>query len=302
MPTKYIYYLAFNSIPGFGRVTIIHLLESYGDLEIAWHAPANDWLAKGFSPHAVKLFQEWKPRIKLERFKSAFMRKHRFIPYDDGRYPLLLKQSPDPPAFLFTEGDISVLSTPMVAVVGTRAPSRYGTTVTEELVTALSKHSITTVSGLAIGIDSTAHRTAIAKQGKTIAVLGSGLCRIYPRANEQLTKEIIKSGGLIISEYVPFAHPTDYTFPERNRIIAGLSLATIVVEAGLKSGTFITANLALEANREVLAVPGSILSPQSMGTNRLLSQGAVVCSSIDDVISILYSSPLFDKTFHNAVA
>ncbi len=191
-----------------------------------------------------------------------------------------------PPVVLYYKGDLKLAQTNCVAIVGTRACSHYGREVAETFARDLSAAGVTVVSGLATGIDGYAHSETLKSGGKTIAVLGGGLDRITPVSNIKLSEEIEYS-GLILTQYSPETSPTRYTFPERNRIIAGLSLATVVVEAGEKSGALITADFALEQGREVFAVPGNITSSKSKGTNKLISAGARPALSADDILEEL---------------
>ena len=209
-----------------------------------------------------------------------------FITYD--KFPDKLRQKEvDPPVMLYYRGNAALLNTESVAVVGTRACSAYGKEAATRLVKDLCESNVTVVSGLASGVDTYAHRAALRADGKTIAVLGSGLNCVTPLGNAGLCNEIIESGGLVVSEYPPRYAATKYTFPERNRIISGLSAGVIVVEAALKSGALITANYALEQNRTVFAVPGNIKSIKSVGTNRLLYEGAVPALCAADVCDTL---------------
>ena len=203
----------------------------------------------------------------------------------DPGYPVLLRQIPDPPASLWLRGDadVDVLDAPAVAIVGARACSGYGRSVARMLASELSAAGAVVVSGLARGIDGEAHRGALAAGGRTVAVLGCGVDRDYPAAHAQLARSIVASGGLVVSEYEPGVEPAPWRFPARNRIIAGLARATVVVEARERSGALITADFALEDGREVLAVPGEITSALSVGSNGLLRQGATPASCSADV-------------------
>ena len=200
------------------------------------------------------------------------------------KFPTHLSQSEvDPPLMLYYRGDISLLDTPSVAVVGTRACSSYGKEAAGKITRELCERGVTVVSGLASGIDTYAHRAALKAGGKTVAVLGSGLNRVTPTPNISLFEEIVNNGGLAVSEYSPNSDATRYTFPERNRIISGLSKGVIVVEAGEKSGALITAEFAEEQGRTVFAVPGNITSQRSVGPNRLLFDGATPALSGEDI-------------------
>ncbi len=204
------------------------------------------------------------------------------------KFPDKLKQKEvDPPIMLYYRGNIELIRTDCVAMVGTRACSSYGKDAAARLATDLSNYGVTIVSGLASGIDTYSHRATLRAGGKTVAVLGSGLNCITPTVNISLAEEIVSSGGLVVSEYAPRAGATKYTFPERNRIISALSSGVIVVEAGLKSGALITADYALEQNRTVFAVPANITNAKAVGSNRLLYDGAVPALNADDICDTL---------------
>ncbi len=206
-----------------------------------------------------------------------------------GGYPSLLAQIPDPPSRLWVRGDapLEVLSRSAVAIVGARACSGYGRSVARLLATEAAAAGAVVVSGLARGIDGEAHRGALAAGGTTVAVLGCGVDRDYPAAHAELARSIVESGGLVVSEYEQGVEPAPWRFPARNRIIAGLARATVVVEARERSGALITADFALEDGREVLAVPGEITSSLSAGTNALLRVGATPATGAADVLEAL---------------
>jgi DNA processing protein len=201
-------------------------------------------------------------------------------------YPLLLARIPDPPPSLWLRGDADprLLSETAVAVVGARACSGYGRAVARMLASGAADAGAVVVSGLARGIDGEAHRGALAVSGRTVAVLGCGIDRDYPAAHAELARAVLAGGGLVVSEYEPGVEPAPWRFPARNRIIAGLAAATVVVEARERSGALITADFALEDGREVLAVPGEITSALSAGTNALLRQGATPATCVADVL------------------
>jgi len=202
-------------------------------------------------------------------------------------YPDLLIEIPKPPAELYARGEIDSWKKPCVAIVGTRKATSYGLKVARDLARDLAGLNITIVSGLALGIDTEAHKGAIEAGGKTIAVLGSGINQVYPAVNRSLAERIVESGGALISELPPEHPPEKWTFPQRNRIIAGLSQMTLVIEAPEKSGALITAYLALEYNRDVGAVPGEITSINSSGTNNLIRLGASLIRSSEDILNVL---------------
>lgn len=210
-----------------------------------------------------------------------------FVPIDDPRYPPLLRQISDPPEGLYVRGILQDI--PCVSVVGTRRCTSYGRRATNEIVRDLVANGLGVISGLALGIDGQAHEAALDAGGYTVAVLGTGIdeATIYPREHLKLAHRILESGGALVSESPPGSPSFKHVFPRRNRLIAGWTAATLVIEANESSGSLITAKLALDENREVLAVPGSIWSQVSMGCNRLLTLGAKVCTGASDVIDVL---------------
>jgi DNA processing protein len=208
-------------------------------------------------------------------------------------YPPLLAEVPDPPTSLWIRGDADVrlLAETAVAIVGARACSGYGRSVARMLASGAAEAGVIVISGLARGVDGEAHRGALASSGRTVAVLGCGVDRDYPAAHAELARAIVTSGGLVVSEYEPGVEPAPWRFPARNRIIAGLARATVVVEARERSGALITADFALEDGREVLVVPGEITSALSAGSNALLRLGATPATSVDDVLEALGLDP-----------
>jgi DNA processing protein len=200
----------------------------------------------------------------------------------DSEYPRLLRVIPDPPERLFYRGDISLLDGAAVAIVGARSATEYGRWVSFNMAKNLTEYGLTIVSGMAWGVDSQAHTGALAGEGKTVAVLGCGVDICYPKSNNRLMDEIMRK-GLVVSELEPGAEPRPFTFPMRNRIISGLALATVVVEAGVKSGSLITAERAAEQGRSVYAVPGNINRASSIGCNKLIQDGATPIVHLDDV-------------------
>ncbi len=208
------------------------------------------------------------------------------ISIDSEDYPKQLKEIYDPPLKLYVLGNKQLLKEKGIAIVGSRKATEYGKNVAQQISKQLSEAGINIISGLALGIDSYAHLGTLQKEniGKTIAVLGSGLDKIYPKENIELARRIIKSGGCIVSEYPIGTSASKLNFPQRNRIISGLSKGVLVVEAGEKSGSLITADFALEQGREVFAVPGDINKENSKGTNDLIKQGAKIVTSYIDIM------------------
>ena len=203
-------------------------------------------------------------------------------------YPIRLKELYDKPIVLYIKGNKNILNDFSLAIIGCRENTKYGEEVAKKISYDIAKENIVTISGLARGIDSIAHRSTLFAGGKTIAIIGSGLDNIYPKENIDLANEIIKNGGAIISEYVIGTKPLKMNFPARNRIISGMSSGVVVIEAKKKSGTMITVDFALEQGKNVFAVPGNITSKNSEGTNMLIKDGAKCITSIDDIIEEYY--------------
>lgn len=217
----------------------------------------------------------------------------------DQRYPSLLREIADPPIFLFAQGHLDVLAVPTIAIVGTRAMSSYGRRVVHEFVPPLVHAGLVTVSGLARGVDAEVARETIGCGGRTIAVLGHGFGAIYPPTNTRLAQNILEHDGLLLTEYPWRMPPSEHTFPQRNRIIAGLSLGTLVIEAPTRSGSLITASLALEENREVFAVPSTIFDERSQGAHALIAKGgALLVASARDILERLGMETVASPTSH----
>ncbi len=219
----------------------------------------------------------------LERYEVQGIQ---LLTWEDEAYPKRLKDIDQPPPVLYVRGTLTEADSFAIAIVGTRRVTSYGRQVTEDVASTLASNGISVVSGLARGVDAIAHQAALKVGGRTIAVLGCGVDRIYPPEHAQLAEKIIANGALV-SDYAPGTGPEAANFPPRNRIISGLSQATIVVEAGETSGALITAQFAVDQGREVFAVPGNIYAPQSKGTNRLIAQGAHPMLSARDVLDVL---------------
>ncbi len=280
--------LTLSSIPGVGSTRLKALMEKFHTPAEVFRASYRDLLSvPGIdrkTAHNIKSTRdEGFARTQLSRMNRC---GGGIITYWDDEYPPLLKNIPDPPAFFFIKGALTVEDSEPLAVVGTRRPSNYGKLVAEKLCTALAGRGITVVSGLARGIDTQAHRAVVEAGGRTIAILGSSIDIIYPFENSSLAERITKNGALI-SEYPMGTEPEAPYFPRRNRLIAGMSLGTLVVEAEEKSGALITAHMALEQNREVFAIPGNIISRKSYGTNSLIQEGAKLVLSENDIIDEL---------------
>ncbi len=263
----------------------------------AWNAPSNKLIHAGFSKDATHEFLLWKNKFDDELYSPILEHDSiSIVSVEDSGYPPTVKHLYDPPVALFVRG-VFDNTRPRLAIVGTRKMTTYGRQVTEEITEELVAHGIEIVSGLALGIDGVAHKTALAADGTTVAVLGSGVDRttVYPRAHYELAHAIIDNGGALVSEYPPLNKPTPYSFPKRNRIIAGLSLGTLVVEADEKSGALITASCALEYGRDVYAVPHALTSPTGKGPHQLIRDGAYLVRNAADILDNL---PLSDFKRH----
>jgi DNA processing protein len=281
------YWAAFDRIPGLGRARYALLEKHFGRLENAWTATAGELKAAGLDKRTVGFIVREQPKISLDEVMEGLARHNvRALTWNDSRYPKRLKEIYDLPPVLYTRGDLTEGDEWAVAVVGTRRPTPYGRQVAEELAYTLAQSRITVISGLARGVDSIVHRAALAAGGRTIAVLACGLDIVYPAENAALALEIAERAALV-SDYPLGIQPRGEYFPRRNRIMSGLSLGVLVVEGDHKSGALITAKLALEQNREVFAVPGSIFSPQSRGPNSLIQDGAKLVRRVEDILEEL---------------
>lgn len=283
------YYLAFSLIKDIGVKRFKKINYYFDNLKQAWGASAKDFIRAGLGENlAYKIVSQRKLINPDEKLEKLHKMKINLVTLQDEDYPPLLKQIYDPPTVLFYKGTLNSAQDEFcLSVVGSRKYTHYGKQVTQNVVGELASNGITIVSGLALGIDSLAHQATLAKKGRTIAVMGCGLDQIYPAAHYNLAQNILDSYGALISEYPPGVGPSKYTFPMRNRIISGLSLGTLVIEAGRKSGSLITAQSALDQNREVFAIPGNIYSSSSQGTNDLIQQGAKMVTSAQDILETL---------------
>jgi len=272
-------------IPKFGFYTILKLFKIFPDWEKIWQLKYQDLKKYNFSEKFIQHFIHHKNKINLDEVWKLY-KNIQLITYFDKNYPWLLKQTYSPPLILFARGNLELLKNKnLLSVIGSRKFSQYGKSIVQNFVKLIAEKNITIVSGLAIGIDSLAHAEAVDTKASTVAVLGSPINRIYPQSNLRLAEKIIQK-GLLISEF-PIGSPlAKENFPKRNRIIAGLSQATLIIEAAKKSGTLITAQYALNENREVLAIPGSIFQNNSQGTNNLIKQGAKIITEIKDILEI----------------
>ena len=284
-------WIALNMTPGVGPRAATKLLERFGSPDAVFHARRTELESLRLKPETIEsiMKREFHDRavLELERVKAL---GGDVLILDDGSYPALLREIDDPPIVLYVKGDWQAcFDQPGVGVIGSRMCSTYGENASEMLARDLASRGLTVVSGLARGIDTAAHRGAIRGQGKTVAVVGTGIDNVYPRENNGLVREIFSSGGCIASQFPLGTPPLAENFPYRNRIISGLSHGVLIIEASERSGSLITARLAMEQNREVMAVPGNITSSNSFGTNYLIKSGAKLVQQWQDVVAELPS-------------
>ena len=281
------YWVGFNLIKGIGAVRMQALIQHFGGLEDAWNAAPHELAAAGLGLKLIERIVQARNQVDLEKVWAKIEAQGiKILTWEDVSYPQRLKEIEQPPPVLYVRGEYVPDDLFAVAIVGTRRVTPYGRQITEELAAHLAGNGITVVSGLARGVDAIAHQSSLKAGGRTIGVLGSGVDKIYPPEHRQLAEQMVGSGA-IISDYAPGTPPDASNFPPRNRIISGLSLAVVVIEAGETSGALITAEFAAEQGREVFAVPGSILAPQSKGTNKLIQRGALPLLSINDLMQAL---------------
>ncbi len=281
------YWIGINLVKGIGAVRLRALLDFFGDAKSAWEGSPADLRAAGLSKNLVERFLKARSDVDLDTLWDEIAAKNiHVMTWDDADYPARLREISQPPPILYLRGDFVEDDAWAVAIVGTRRITSYGRQVTEEIASFLAQNGVTVVSGLARGVDGIAHQAALNAGGRTFAVLGSGVDRVYPPEHRNLAEAIIGSGA-ILSDYPPDTPPEASNFPPRNRIISGLSMATIVIEAGETSGALITANFAVEQGREVFAVPGNIFAPQSKGPNRLVQNGAHPLLKARDILEVL---------------
>lgn len=281
------YYLGFNLTPGIGPARLARLIERLGSVEAAWKAGASDLLACGLDAKSCESLLATRARVDLDaELERAARAGVQILCVEDDGYPALLRQTPQPPPLIYVRGELQARDDWALAVVGTRSPTGYGKEATRRIVGDLAAAGVTIVSGLALGIDSVAHTAALDAAGRSVAVLGCGVDIVYPERNRRVAERILDQGALV-SEFPLGTLPAAVNFPPRNRLISGLSLGTLVVEAGARSGALITVDFALEQGRDVFAVPGPIYSRASVGTNRLIQQGAGLVAAAGDILQAL---------------
>ncbi|KTD62953.1 protein smf [Legionella santicrucis] len=281
------FYLALNRMEKVGPRTVVKLHQRWPNLQQMFQLTATELEQAGVSgtlAQTIAGFDFSVIQMDLDWFRSAD--DHHLLTWDSPEYPALLKEITDPPLVLYAKGQLSCLQQPKLAIVGSRNPTVTGSENARMFAKSIAAYGITIVSGLALGIDAQAHMGCLEADGQTIAVLGTGIDCIYPHRHVTLSQHISQN-GLLLSEFPLKSPPIAGHFPRRNRIISGLSLCTLVVESAVKSGSLITARMALEQNRDVLAIPGSIHNPMARGCHYLLQQGAKLVTSVADVLEEL---------------
>lgn len=280
------YWLAWHKVPLIGAARLTKIITYFPDLKTAWIAPRTELVAAGLPLTVVDQIIHERPLIDpLAELALVENSGLALVTITDPAYPPLLKEIHQPPPLLFVRGTLP--TSPHLAVVGRRKLSGYGRIITNQLTADLARAGLVIVSGLALGADTVAHAAALSVQGTTIAVIGCGADIIYPSSNRRLADEIIAGGGAIISEFALGTPPYTSNFPQRNRIIAGLSLGVVITEAAIHSGALITAQHAVEQNRDVFAVPGSILEPGSVGPHQLIQKGAQLVTTAAEILTEL---------------
>jgi len=279
-------WLVLNQTPELGVVGIKRLWDHFGSIEKIWSADEGDFSrVEGLSEKVMRSILENRNKISVNA-SEVQLGDTKVVNFDDETYPKNLLNIYDPPSILYHRGNLLPQDIKAIAIVGTRRASAYGLNIAKRLASELAGMGITIVSGMALGIDSAAHVGALEASGRTIAVLGCGVDIIYPPSNKKLMQEIINHGA-VISEFPPGTEPENWRFPQRNRIISGLSMGVIVIEGHYNSGAMITAKLALDQGREVFAVPGNIEMEQSKGPHWLIKQGAKLVETVTDVLEEL---------------
>ncbi|MFM2073978.1 MAG: DNA-protecting protein DprA [Pseudomonadota bacterium] len=289
-------WLRLSLTPGVGCEAAHRMLQSAGSAEAVWAQDPADWTAVVGHTLASALRDappDWDATLARHQQWLSSSPEHHWLSWADADYPADLLNTPDPPLMLWVQGQRAALSHPFrLAIVGSRNPTPQGQSHARDFAQALGQAGVCVVSGLALGVDGAAHEGALLAQAPTLAVVGTGLDRVYPRRHTDLARRIAAGGGALISEYPLGTPPLPHHFPRRNRIISGLSEAVLVVQAAMQSGSLITAKQALEQGRDVMAIPGSIHEPQSKGCHALIRQGAKLVESARDVLEDLRGTPI----------
>lgn len=290
--------LSFSNFFKIGPKSIIKLLNYFGSLDQAYYSDFENLKRAEIKEEVIYAFLKFRQEFSIENAIARLEKnKIKFVYLEDASYPRILKEICDPPFILYYRGNINFNNNKGLAVIGSRKHSAYGEKIINFLLTSISQVNLVIISGLARGIDALAHKEALKNKLKTIAVLGTGLEEndFYPLENLKLAKEIIASGGALISEFPPGTKALRQNFPLRNRIISGLSRAVLIIEAKERSGSFITAKEALDQGREVMAIPGNIFSEFSNGTNKLISEGAQLIKDGADILQFFIDQNLIDE-------
>ena len=277
-------WLALVLTPGLGPKRILRAAQQLGDVSHIFRLALTDLESLHLPATSAQFIFTGRARAEAEQeLTRVHAQRGTLLTFDDATYPDRLREIFDPPPVLWGLGDVSLLSRPAIAIVGTRQPTPYGIGMAEILARDLANRRMVILSGMARGIDTAAHRGALGVQGKTVAVWGTGVDVIYPKENKTLAENILSNGGAIISEYRLGTFPAPQNFPKRNRVISGMSVGVLVVEAGENSGTRVTARCALEQDRDVYAVPGNVTTKNAWGPNTLIKQGARLVATWEDV-------------------
>lgn len=282
--------IALNMIPRMGPVRLRKLITAFGSPQAILNASA-DTLRQidGIGPEVARSIASWQETINLEaELRRIASSNITVLSQNDPRYPTILREIYDPPIVLYLFGSLEPRDQHAIGVVGTRKPTHYAQDATKKIAFQLAYSGITVVSGLALGIDTIAHQAALAAKGRTLAVIGSGLSKLYPPQNRELAAKIADCGGAVLSEFPLETSPDRQTFPMRNRIISGLSFGVLVVEAGVRSGALISASQAADQGRNLYVVPGRIDNPNAIGSNRLIQQGAKLITSAEDILEDMH--------------
>jgi DNA processing protein len=283
------YWLGFSRVSGIGRVALDSLRGAFSSLAYAWEATPSQLREAGLSEYATKKLVETRAKLNLStEIRQIEGLGVSFITLPETTYPTLLKTYRGAPPVLYVRGELSPLDEKALAVVGTRKATRYGRDMAQQFCGALAQAGVTIISGLALGIDATAHIAALEAGGRTIGILGNGIDVIYPRENAPLFRRIIDSGqGALLSHFPPGTRPDGSNFPRRNAIMSGLALGTLVVEAPMKSGSLHTVNAALDQGREVFAIPHSLQNMMGTACNQLIQEGAKLVIEARDILDEL---------------
>ncbi len=279
-------WLALERIPRLATSKKLAIVKQFGLSEL-FQMSATSLHKMGLSSSQIQAITQPNWGVIDNCFTQCQQKGIEVIHIEQSQYPQLLLHTHNPPLILFLQGNVALLNQPQLAIVGSRSATMSALEQTKRFASSLARSKLVITSGLAIGIDSAAHQGALQVNGSTIAVVATGLDRVYPKRNTALAKQIVEQDGLIVSEYLPGSVAHKGCFPRRNRIITGMSLGTLVMEATIKSGSLISAKLALEQNRDVFAMPGSIHNPQSKGCHYLIKQGAILVDEVDDILSVL---------------